>query len=161
MIISNPYAHSEATQAVVVRKHYMRRLKDPSFWIKVFKLGFNPLPYAQSAIRSILGRIPPSNPVSTQTDRGNDRPFTELMLAGFKQFRGQILLIMSGLSLTSEEFDVLITHSPAWQKAYQAALIKRADIAHADQTFSIVEARDTMISTALHWLTCQPEAKNK
>jgi exosortase A-associated hydrolase 1 len=156
MIISNPYAHSEATQAVVVRKHYMRRLKDPSFWIKVFKLGFNPLPYAQSAIRSVLRRILPSDPVAAQTGNGNgnkhDLPFTELMLSGFKQFRGQILLIMSGQSLTSEEFDVLVSNTPEWQKAYNAASVTRADIALADQAFSTIEARDELLKTARAWL---------
>ena len=152
MIISNPYAHSEATEAVVVRKHYVRRLKDPAFWAKVFKLRFNPFPYIQSAINSVLKRFLASNAVASQSGTGRERPFTELMLSGFKKFRGQILLVMSGQSLTSEEFDVLVANSPEWQKAYKAASLSRVDLVKADQTFSTLEARNDLVQAARNWL---------
>ncbi len=152
MIISNPFAHSEATQAVVVRKHYMRRLRDPAFWAKVFKLRFNPLPYVQSGLQTLLKRLTPARPDASQTHQNQTRPFTERMLAGFRQFHGQILLIMSGQSLTSEEFDVLVANSPEWQKAYQAASLTRVDIARADQAFSTIEARNDLIEAARMWL---------
>lgn len=151
MIISNPFASSEATQAVVVRKHYMRRLRDPAFWAKVFKLRFNPLPYAKSGIRSMLTCLSPKKNTS-QASEDQPRPFTERMLSGFKQFRGHVLLIMSGQSLTSEEFDVLVANSPAWQQAYKAASITRVDIARADQAFSTIEARIDLIEAARTWL---------
>lgn len=152
LILSNPYAHSEATQAVVVRKHYLRRLKDPAFWSKVLRLRFNPLPYARAGLRSALNRLAPKKPDASQTGADQPRPFTERMLHGFKQFRGQTLLIMSGQSLTSEEFDVLVANSADWQKAYQAADITRVDLARADQAFSTLEARDDLIQAARRWL---------
>lgn len=152
MIISNPYAHSEAMLAVVVRKHYMRRLKDPAFWAKVIRLRFNPLPNIQSAIQAALKRLAPSNPAALEAGSQQERPFIERMLAGFSQFRGQILLIMSGQSLTSEEFDELVANSPEWKKAYKAASITRADIAGADQAFSTPHSRNELIRAARSWL---------
>lgn len=156
MIISNPYAHSEATEAVVVRKHYMRRLKDPTFWAKVLTLRFNPLPNIQAAFRSITRRLSPQAPGASQPGQEQDRPFTERMLSGFKHFRGQVLLVMSGQSLTSEEFDVLVANSPAWQKAYNSASITRADIIEADQAFSTIEARSKLINVTREWLASLP-----
>ncbi len=156
MIISNPYAHSEATETVVVRNHYMRRLKDPTFWAKVFRLRFNPFPYIQSAIRSVLKRLLASNAAAPLAGERQDQPFTELMLSGFKKFQGQILLVMSGKSLTSEEFDVLVANSPEWQKAYKSASITRADIAEADQAFSTIEARNALLKAARIWLLAHP-----
>lgn len=155
MIISNPFASSEATQAVVARKHYMRRLRDPAFWAKVLKLRFNPLPYVQSGIRAVLARLSPKKDTS-HASTNQARPFTERMLSGFKQFRGQVLLIMSGQSLTSEEFDVLVANSPEWQQAYKAASITRVDIAIADQAFSTIEARNGLIEAARTWLLKPP-----
>lgn len=152
LILSNPFAHSAATQAVVVRKHYLRRLKDPAFWSKVLRLRFNPLPYVRSGLQSVLNRLAPKNPDASQAGPDQPRPFTERMLHGFKQFRGQTLLIMSGQSLTSEEFDVLVANSADWQKAYQAADITRVDLARADQAFSTLEARDELIQATRRWL---------
>lgn len=152
LIISNPYAHSEATQAVVVRKHYLRRLKDPTFWAKVFTLRFNPLPNIESALRAVLKRVLPPPPASSHAGNTQSLPFTKQMLSGFKQFRGQTLLVMSGQSLASEEFDVLLANSPEWQKAYKAASITRSDIAQADQAFSTPEARERLIHVAREWL---------
>lgn len=152
LILSNPYAHSEETQAVVVRKHYIRRLKDPAFWTKVLKLRFNPLPYIQSALRSTLNRIISDKAAKSPLDQEPDRPFTDRMLSGFKRFQGQILLIMSGQSLTSEEFDVLVANSPEWQQAYDLASVQRIEFPLADQTFSTVYARDEMIVAARNWL---------
>lgn len=152
LILSNPYAHSEATQAVVVRKHYLRRLKDPAFWSKVLRLRFNPLPYVRSGLQSVLNRLAPKEPGASQAGLDEPRPFTERMLHGFQQFRGQILLIMSGQSLTSEEFDVLVANTPEWQKAYKAASITRVDLESADQAFSSIEARNELIAVTKQWL---------
>lgn len=147
LILSNPYAHSEATQAVVVRKHYLRRLGEPAFWGKVFRLRFNPLPLLRAALGRVFSRLRPR-----RAGPGAPRPFLERMLQGFSAFRGRILLVMSGQSLTSEEFDVLVARSPAWKKAYQSASLTRVDLARADQAFSTIEARNELIDAARAWL---------
>jgi len=155
LIITNPYAHTEATQTVVVRKHYMRRLKDPTFWAKVIKLRFNPLPNIRSALLSVFKRVIRNKPNTDGGETKQVRPFTERMLSGFKQFRGKVLLVMSGQSLTSEEFDVLVANSSEWQKAYNSASISRSELTEADQAFSAIEARNKLISVARDWLIKQ------
>jgi hypothetical protein len=152
MIISNPFAHTEATQAATVRKHYIRRLRDPTFWIKVFKLRFNPLPYLRTGLKRVVRKVLPQQPDASGSKSGQHGLYIERMLSGLKRFRGDILLIMSGQSLTSEEFDVLVANSVDWQKAYKSALIRREDIKIADQAFSTPEARNELISKSRDWL---------
>lgn len=151
MILGNPYAHTEATEAAVTRQYYLQRLRDKAFWAKVIKLRFNPLKIMRSVWCSVRGVSQHKARATHATSQG-EAPFTERMLHGFKQFPGRVLLLMSGLSLTSQEFDVLVATSPAWRKAAQAAHMERIDIANADQTFSTFEARDAMIAAAKNWL---------
>lgn len=152
MILGNPYAHSAETEVAVARKYYLQRLRDKTFWARVFKLRFNPIPVARSVLASVLGKSQRKAKASHGA-MANDLPFTERMLLGLKQFRGSILLLMSGLSLTSQEFDVLVSRSPAWRKALQGCPLERVEIADADQAFSTIESRDRMIVAALDWLS--------
>ncbi len=150
LILSNPYAHSDATQAVVVRKHYLRRLRDREFWARVLKLRFNPLPYLRAGLERGLKSLVPRRPNADRDAAA--RPFTERMLHGFQSFRGRTLLVMSGQSLTSEEFDVLVAASPDWRRACEAAAPERVDLACADQAFSTIEARKALIEATRRWL---------
>ena len=151
LVLGNPYAHSAETRAAVERHYYLARLRDKAFWTKLFQLKFNPIP----AIRSIMNAfIPVSNGQGEFAQESAERTaFTDRMLTGLKLFRGKILLLMSGQSLTSQEFDELVVRVPAWRKAVDAADIERIDIPHADQAFSTIEARESMITAAQQWLT--------
>ena len=155
LILGNPYAHSDETRAAVERQYYLARLFDKALWVKILKLEFNPLP----AMRSIFNAFVPkrnaqkNNPLESTLSA----PFTERMLEGLKRFHGRIFLMMSGQSLTSQEFDELATRVPAWRKAVSAANIERVDIPEADQAFSTIEARTRMIALAQQWLTRWPD----
>ena len=154
MILGNPYAHSNETEAAVTRQYYWQRLRDKDFWANALKLRVNPFKAAQSALGSIFGFGQKKNK-PTQATTVDNVPFTERMLQGMQQFRGKSLLVMSGQSLTSQEFDVLASASPKWRKLLSTAAIERCDIAEADQAFSTIEARDHLIDAALQWLKRQ------
>ena len=152
MIIANPFASSDETRAAVERQYYLKRLRDKAFWAKVIKLKFNPL----SAIRSMTKGAKPKKSAQ-QTTTGNQPvqtavSFTARMLDGLKRYRGSILLLMSGRSLTSQEFDELVARSSEWRKTIQAANLERVGIPEADQAFSTVEARIEMIAAARNWM---------
>jgi len=148
MILGNPYAHTNATEAVVTRKYYLQRLRDKAFWTKLLTLQHNPLKMACSAWGSLRG----VSRHKAHAPHQGGIPFTDRMLAGLKQFRGHILLLMSGQSLTSQEFDVLMGTSTAWHTAVQSAKMNRVDIAEADQAFSSIDARQQMIIATRNWL---------
>lgn len=152
IIIANPFAHSEETRAAVERQYYLKRLRDKAFWAKVLKFKFNPL----SAIRSLVKGLKPKKTLPQLSSREKpaqaQTPFTARMLDGLKRYKGRILLLMSGQSLTSQEFDALVARSPDWRKAIQAASLERVVIPEADQAFSTIEAREAMIVAARNWL---------
>ena len=149
MILGNPFARSHETQAAVIRQYYLSRLKDLSFWAKLFKLRVNPI----KAVQPFFARVgsdkkKPANAAATVSKT----PFQSRMLEGLTNFNGEILLVMSGRSLVSREFDELANTSKNWQKAISAARISRVDLPEADQAFSSVDARVALINSAEKWL---------
>lgn len=150
MILGNPFARSQETQAAVIRQYYLSRLKDLSFWTKLLKLRVNPIKAVQPFFtRADSGKK--KKPADTQASVSKT-PFQSRMLEGLANFNGEILLVMSGRSLVSREFDELAKTSKNWQKAIDAARISRVDLPEADQAFSSVEARTSLIDSAEKWL---------
>jgi len=152
MILGNPFVHSEETHAkVVVRHYYLKRIQEKSFWMKILKFRFNPvraLSEAASALR--LTRKTSSNNQHHQV--GEQAPFPARMRNGAQKFQGRILLLMSGLSLVSKEFDELVSSSSEWSSAINREGVIRVDFPEADQAFSTATARDAQISAAKRWL---------
>ncbi len=151
LILGNPFVHNEATHAKVIVKHYyLKRLREKAFWMKLLSLRMNPLKVFGSVLRNLkLSRQSGARPAGGESD---NRPFPERMLAGTRKFQGRILLLMSGQSLVSKEFDQLVASSPAWTEAIRRPNVSRVDIEEADQAFSTLEAREKMMAAALRWL---------
>jgi len=154
MVLGNPWVHSEQTEAqVLVRHYYLQRIREKSFWLKLLKFRVNPVSKIASLIQALRRSRSVQSSQATTTDQG---PFPVRMLRGLTQFRGRILLLMSGLSLVSKEFDQLVAGSPEWRKAMGGLDITRVDFPDADQAFSTIAARDEMIEVAGKWLTQWP-----
>ena len=154
LILANPYVHSEETaDKVAVKHYYWRRLRERSFWLKVFSFRFNPLP-ALAVVGRVLRPSRKSGRPTEQSDALVERPFQERMRVGIEQFRGRVLLLMSGKSLDSKEFDELLNADPAWRAAMQRpACLERHDFPDADQAFSTIDARERMIDAAERFLS--------
>jgi hypothetical protein len=154
MVLGNPWVHTEETHAkVMVRHYYLQRIRERSFWLKLLQLRMNPF----GKLASVVGALRRARGSSAKAEReGSDQPFPMRMLQGLTQFRGRILLLMSGLSLVSKEFDELVAESPDWAKAMAARDITRVEFPDADQAFSTIAARDRMIEVAADWLADWP-----
>lgn len=149
--VGNPWVSSEATQAAVVRKHYLRRLGEKSFWLKVLRLEYNPLDYLREAAGWV--RKTPAAPAPAQRDTGAPPlHFTERMLRGLRRFEGPVLLFMSGRSLLSREFDELAQRRPEWREAVAEKVSRRVDLPDADQAFSSRAARAEVTRVLAEWL---------
>jgi len=152
MILGNPFVHDETTYAkVVIRHYYWQRFRQKAFWKKLLAFKMNPFKAVASALsmlrksrQVVRGKLPQSEV--------EDLPFPVRMLSGARKFNGKILLLMSGLSLVSKEFDELVMSSPEWQMAINRGGVKRVDFPDADQAFSTVAARDQQIAIAAKWL---------
>ena len=154
LVLGNPWVHSEDTATTVEMQHYGQRWKDPTFWKKVIRLQYNPLPAFRTIARGVFtrrasGALPS---ISGATDSPS-APFVPRMLLGMSRFKGDLLLLMSGRSLLSREFDVLVQKSEGWQQAMKSPRhVARHDLPDADQAFSTVTARADVIRATLEWL---------
>jgi exosortase A-associated hydrolase 1 len=153
LILGNPFVHNETTHAkVVVKYYYWKRLRDKSFWTKIFQLKLNPIKTARS-VYSAIKLANSGSSKSKNTGNSENLPFPTRMLNGATAFKGRVLLLMSGLSLVSKEFDELVKSSPEWQKALSRLNLTRVDFPDADQAFSTIAARDAQVAAAAKWLS--------
>jgi len=149
VILANPWVDSTTARAAATRQHYRRRLGDREFWRKLCSGGYNPLDYLPGLLRNLREKLAPR---AKAADAPGPRPFEERMLEGLQRFDGRVLLLKSGQSLFSEEFDQLVAGSPDWQRACARPGIRRQEFPDADQTFSTAASRRDLGAAAAAWV---------
>jgi len=161
LVLQNPWARTEAGEAkAVLRHYYLQRFMQPSFWLKVVRLRFNPLDSLRSAWalvkRARRGQEEVETTPADHRDLGAalspDLSLPDRLLAGFSRFCGPVLLVMSGRDLVAREFDGLVRHHPDWQRQLPLKPVTRRDLAEADHTFSTAAWRNQVADWALDWL---------
>lgn len=160
VVMLNPWVRTEQGQAKAVVKHYyLDRLKQRSFWVKVFSLKFDFIGSIRSAMRLISlahgqsGSTIGNTEIKAKTDVDRSKPLPDRMLDGLSRFKGRIMLVMSGRDLIAREFDDLLQAVPAWQDRLAACSLVRHDLQYADHTFSTGEWRDQVAEWGVNWLT--------
>lgn len=154
IVAANPFVSSVKTASVVQRRHYLVRLRQLSFWKKVFRFEYNFSYFISAAISKVLPAIKDSDKNRTINDAkvGFAENHVDAMLTGLTKFRGRVLFLMSGRSLVSKEFDELVESDPEWKKNYESGNCERWEIPDADQTFSSRESRDVMLDSVSEWV---------
>jgi len=158
LVLGNPWVTTTQTQAIVMRKHYLSRLGEWSFWRKLLRREYDLSAYLVSGWKRLAGRFARStgrSDVAAEEGTGN---YVHRMLAGLRQFRGPVLFLMSGQSLLSREFDEMVSADPEWQAVYRRPAYKRIDFPLADQTFSDSESRQGVNRAICDWLRVLNEA---
>lgn len=161
LLLGNPWVHSEETSDQVAVAHYRQRLRDKDFWLKLLRGGYNPLPALATLLRRSRARLwrrltgaQGSAPVAERDDPA--LPFQQRMCIGLSRFRGDVLMVMSGRSLVSMEFDQLVSQSPAWQRALGGpGNLVRVDLPEADQAYSNIASQREIIELVTRWM-CTP-----
>lgn len=143
--ILNPWVRTAAGHAKAQLKHYYRRrLFDPEFWRKLLSGRFALSSSVSGLAASVRSAIDDSG-VSA------DAPLPDRMAAGLSQFRGPVLLVLSGNDLTAREFEDAAKSSPVWRRLLAEDRITRHDLAAADHTFSRREWRDRLADWTTAW----------
>ncbi|MFK7975379.1 MAG: hydrolase 1, exosortase A system-associated [Halioglobus sp.] len=137
LVLANPWVYTPTIEAAVRKQHYLSRLREASFWKKVFRFEYNLGAYLASAIAKVKGRIVGvfSSPGNSGDDDSSGT-FVDRMLAGLRRFDGPVLFLLSGQSIVSKEFDELLATEKGWREVYEREGSKRVDLEDADQTFS-------------------------
>jgi hypothetical protein len=131
-------------------QHYRSRWKDPEVWKKVLRLQYDPRPF----LGTLMHRYTRSSLQSQAHDgAGAAGSFVDQMRQGLARFHGDLLFLMSGDSLRSREFDVLLANDPRWHRALDSARSQaRHDVPNADQAFSTAAAREQVARITGAWI---------
>ncbi|MBU6257228.1 MAG: hydrolase 1, exosortase A system-associated [Burkholderiales bacterium] len=150
--LGNPWVHTDATADKVAVDHFGRRILDRDFWAKVLRMEYDPRPALGTLARRARSRC--AALVGARPSAGAATPhFIERMCHGLTRYRGDLLLVMSGRSQVSREFDELVASSPAWQQALKSPRrLDRHELPDADQTFSATESRGLLRELLGRWL---------
>jgi hypothetical protein len=110
--------------------------------------------FARPAAPSPAGAVPtPESGAEELPNGARDPSYLDEMREGMRRFRGRVLMIMSGRSLTAKEFDLLISSDRSWKGAMASpASLERHDVRDADQALSTWAARREAIDAARRWL---------
>lgn len=156
IVLLNPWVRTQQSEArTYLRHYYVRRLFDRAFWRHVLSGGFKPHKSAISFLGLIaqmlgMGARPTSGKASSGADKAS--PLGERMARGLIQFKGSVLLIMSGQDLTAREFEDLARSSQMWRGLLNDHRVSRRDLPAADHTFSQRAWHDKVVEWTSAWV---------
>ena len=146
LVLLNPWVRSEASLAQTHIKHYYgQRLLQRAFWVKL-------LSGKMQIVRSLRGLLDNAMLARGTGSPRQSRSFQDLMAEGWRQFDGEVLLILSGQDYTAKEFLEYVASDAAWSGVLDSRKLSLVDVADADHTFSSEALRSRVENETLKWL---------
>lgn len=153
LVLVNPWVRSNEGEAKAFLKHYyLKRVLSREFWKKVLRGELN---VAQS-VSSLQSNVK----IATGGEQGSDDTQSGTPGVGLatrlerslREFKGQVLLILSGNDLTAAEFKDAVKASRRFRRLLDEVRFQRFDLEPADHTFSRHEWLDLAIARTQSWL---------
>ena len=143
----NPWVRtSEGLARATLRHYYLSRLVQRSFWAKLLGGRFE-LANSARSLASLASAAARGGGAAMPTSA----PLPVRMLASLQQFRGRVLVLLSGQDLTAREFSDATSSRP-WRRALQSDRVRRHVLDGADHTFSRREWRDEVARLTDEWV---------
>jgi exosortase A-associated hydrolase 1 len=159
LVLLNPWVRTTGGIAKTTLKHYYRgRLLEADLWKKILSGRFDYAAAASSFARLVGAAFGTKKDTAaaagaaSSVETASEAPLPERMLAGFSQFKGKVLLVISGNDLTAQEFLDMAQASAAWQRLLAAPRVTRHSLAEADHTFSRRVWRDQVSNWTGDWV---------
>ena len=143
LVLLNPWARSEQTQARTLVKHYyLQRLASRAFWAKLLRgqVALNAVRDLADHLRDARGARAPA------VQRYQDR-----MRAGLEALSGPVLLALCGEDYTAKEFLEHVASDAAWRAVLRRPQVQRLDLPGADHTLSSAAHRRQFEATSVVW----------
>lgn len=160
LVLLNPWVRTEQGMArAYLRHYYAQQLLNPRFWNKALRLRMDFRASIKSFFRiatttlrpdSVESRIP-SGGIPARGASGEE-PLPQRMLIGLRQFRGQVLFMLSGNDLTAKEFADLSNSSREWRKLLRSPRVQVHCLPDANHTFASPEWRDEVALRTKEWI---------
>lgn len=147
LALLNPWVRSEVSLARARVKHYYwQRMREPEFWSRLLRgqVGWGALKSLGSNLRIARSRT------------GTPKSFQERMARGWASFQHPVLLMLSELDLTAQEFNIQLSSSAEWLNSPNSEGRQQILIKGADHTCSGREATLKSMRACLQWLTSAP-----
>jgi uncharacterized protein len=145
--LMNPWVRSDESLAKTQVKHYyVQRLTQAAFWAKLIRgqIGLGALSQLWRSLRMALAKAP--------ANAGDAQRFQQRMARAWSMFSGPVLLLLSELDFTANEFVDYTASDPAWRGAIETRQPTRAMLAGADHTCSQPGAQDAALRLTVNWL---------
>ncbi|MFT7527895.1 MAG: exosortase A-associated hydrolase 1 [Arenicella sp.] len=153
VFLVNPWIRTEAGQAKTYLKHYyLKRLRDPKFWVKIKSGEFSPIRSVKSYLhlRSHVKKKEPS--VNLRAEKLENFPLPERLTKSLQLFKGEIFVLTSGNDYIAQEFKDFTSSSNLWKNSGINEKMSFYDMADADHTFSRTEWRTDLFKHTEDWL---------
>ena len=148
LCLLNPWVRSEASLARAHVKHYyVQRLMQKQFWAKLLSGKV-----AIAALASLLRNIRLMVTGSGSPASALHQPFQQCMSRAWRDFGGNILLLLSGDDYTAKEFLEYASMDAAWAGLLGRANVVRRDLPGADHTVSDTASRTRVEAATVEWL---------
>ena len=148
LVLLNPWVRTADSLARTTLKHYYRdRLLDRSFWRQIISGRLNFVRSLKSMLK--LAGDAFAAPASTPATGGS---LPDRMHTGMRDFRGKVMIIISGADLTGREFCDLTAATTKWKRLLDSPQVTQRRIDKADHTFSRRAWRDQVSEWTSHWI---------
>lgn len=146
----NPWVRSpEGLARVHVKRYYLQRLRERSFWHKLLRGGVG-----WSALRGLASTLKTlRRPSGSRRERAPAAArFQARMLRAAEAFSGNAWLALSGRDLTAQEFDEHTRQEPRWQCMLQREGSRPLRFEEADHTFSDIGEMERLHHAFTTWM---------
>lgn len=163
LVLLNPWIRTEQGLAkAYLQQYYLKRLVSRDFWSGLIRGRLNPLASARSLL-GMVGKVlrrSPAASTATPTYPGIDpsQPLPERMAAGWRLFKGSLLLILSGDDLTAAEFRDTAKQSSAWRGLLEQSRVTVRELPEANHTFSKREWRNQVAQWTVEGVHAHPRS---
>ncbi len=149
LCLLNPWVRSATSLArTQIRHYYLQRLLQAAFWTKLLRGGV-----ALTAMRDLFTNVKTARAKPGRRAGPPLESFQDRMAAGWRDFKGSILLLLSEQDYTAKEFVEYTQMQSTWSAALNHRGLARLTLAGADHTFSNAGDRSVVMQATLDWLS--------
>ena len=149
MVLLNPWVRSEQTLAQArIRHYYLQRLLSADFWRKMLLGRFRPF----RALGELLGNV---RRAGMRAETTVNESFQQRMTRALEQFPADILVLLSEVDATAQEFKAHLGNLPNGRQLVDRPGRQCREIPEADHTFSSNEWRESVNRATIDWLRRQ------
>ncbi|WP_166107221.1 hydrolase 1, exosortase A system-associated [Duganella aceris] len=144
LVLLNPWVRTDQSLArATLRHYYAQRLKDREFWRKLAGGGFGVRRAFNGVGQLIAAARAPAAQVETLPQR---------LYQALSDFRGQVLVILSGADIGAREFQALAARHAHWRALMEAPRVRQTVIPQANHTFARKSWRDQVAAICADWV---------